>query len=371
MTTRKAAIACVLALLTTWPCAAQQSRFAPVAVDSDVSTDGAVDADGNTTSNIILDAVGSVRIADHLEAVVRPFLQRSATGDWNWQVWVAEVRYERAGRVGVRIDGGLIPSPVGYANLFLRPHLNPTIAQPASLFQPLPQVQAGAPRATLLGAVYANGGSVTVSGAHWDARAALIDTSPLRSRRTFGTYLNNPPRFANVVVGAGVTPFVGFRVGASVTHGGWLKDYENPTIDYGGSYGPAYSPVPRRDYNATVVNIESDFSYRYTQLGGEWTRDSIETSGGTAVASGWFVQGRQTLAPRWFASGRLERISAPTSPLAGSRVTQQLTGFEEVLGFRVTREITIRAGHRARETFGTTGYDHAAEVSIVWWRRWM
>ena len=46
------------------------------------------------------------------------------TGEWNNQVWVAAVRYERRGRIGVRIDGGLIPSPVGYANMLLRPHLN-------------------------------------------------------------------------------------------------------------------------------------------------------------------------------------------------------------------------------------------------------
>ena len=36
----------------------------------------------------------------------------------------------------------------------------------------------------------------------------------MRTRRIFSR--TNPPRFANAVVGAGVTPFVGFRVGASI-----------------------------------------------------------------------------------------------------------------------------------------------------------
>ena len=41
------------------------------------------------------------------------------------------------------------------------------------------------------------------------------------------------------------------------------------------------------------------------------------------------------------------------------------------LGFRVTPEITLRAGHRARQGFGRPGYDHTISASIVWWRRWL
>ena len=90
------------------------------------------------------------------------------------------------GRVpmGVRIDGGLLGSPVGLANLTVRrPHLNPTISQPASLFSPLPAVEVRGPRGNLLGAIYPFGGQVTVSGARWDARAAVIDTSPASTAR--------------------------------------------------------------------------------------------------------------------------------------------------------------------------------------------
>ena len=43
---------------------------------------------------------------------------------------------------------------------------------------------------------------------------------------------------------------------------------------------------------------------------------------------------------------------------------------EELIGFRVSPEITIRGGHRARETFGRSTFVHAAEVSIVWSKRW-
>src|SRR3982751_5307952 len=103
-----------IALLWALPCAAQQAELSPVAIDTAVETDQAVDQNGNTATGVILDSVISVHLGRHLDAVTRPFAQRlSNTGEWNRQIWVAEVRYERPGRVGVRVDGGLIPSPVG------------------------------------------------------------------------------------------------------------------------------------------------------------------------------------------------------------------------------------------------------------------
>ena len=120
--------------------------------------------------------------------MIRPWAQRQASGDWNKQIWVAAVRYQRPGPIGLRVDAGLIPSPVGLANLMLRPQLNPTVSLPASLFQALPSTEVGRPRATLLGAVYAYGANATVSGDRWDARAAVIDTSPLRTRRIFAQH---------------------------------------------------------------------------------------------------------------------------------------------------------------------------------------
>lgn len=286
--------------------------------------------------------------------MVRPWAQRQPNGDWNRQIWVAAVRYQRPGTIGLRVDAGLIPSPVGLANLMLRPQLNPTVSLPASLFQPLPASEAGAPRTTLLGAVYAYGASATVSGAKWDARGAVIDTSPLRTRRVFSS--TNPPRFDNIVVGGGVTPVVGLRVGGSVTHGGWLRPIEDPMME-------------ARD--ATIITVESEYSFRYTKVLGEWVRDIMETSGGRQVSSGWFVQGQQTLTPRWFVAGRVEHIAAPALTLLGTIDEQRLDGTEETIGFRVTPEVTFRLDHRARRTFGRPTFDQQVAVSAVWWRRWL
>lgn len=335
---------------------AQQAEPSRFAIDTIAALDESVDQDGNFGTGVVLDAVLSADLGGGFEAIVRPFVQRlAATREWNRQIWVATVRYERRGDVGIRIDAGLIPSPVGLANLMLRPHHNPTISLPSSLFTTLPPIELPSTRTTLLAGLYPYGVNVSLSGTHWDARAAIIDTSPLRSRRIFAQA--NPPRFTNVVIGGGMTPVVGLHVGASLTRGGWLKAGERPTVTV--------------DRDATIVTVETDFSIRHTRLMAEWVRDVLETASGNVEASGWFAQLQQTITPRWFAAARVERISSPSVTPVGTLVDQDLTGTEEVVGYRVTPEITIRAGHRARRGFGRPGFDHQAQISIVWWKRWM
>jgi hypothetical protein len=341
-------------LLAAAPATAQQARPSMLAIDSSVSVDTTVDANGNHVSSVFLDSLSMADFGHGLQAMFRPQVQRlAASGEWNRQIWVAALRYERAGRVGVRIDGGYIPSPIGLANLTLRPHLNPTIAQPAELFTSVPSLELRGPRVNLLGGIYPLGAQATVSARHWDGRVAVMDNSPLRLRRVFGQV--NPPRFTNVVLGGGVTPIVGLRIGASVTQGGWMRAGESPTITASRS--------------ARIVTMESELAFRHTSLASEWVHDALETSFGDRTAAGWYVQGAQTLAPRWFVAGRVERIRTTLPLLAGPEQTLKST--EQTLGFRITPEITLRVSHRGREAFGATRYAHTGAVSVVWYKRWL
>lgn len=351
-----AALALVLATASATPAVAQESRPLPIAIDSNAAVDQAFNSDGTRArAGFLFDAFISAELGKGFEVVTRPFVQRLPSGEWNRQIWLAEVRYERHGRLGVRAEAGLIPSPIGLANLTLRPSLNSTIAQPSSLFTALPAVEAGAPRINLLGPVYPYGASVTVSGSWWDARTAVIDTSPLRTRRVFAS--TNPPRFGTVVVGGGITPVVGLRVGVAMARGAWWRAQEAGVAD---------------DRDSTVVTVEGEYAVRYTKVAAEWVRDSLQTRMGHEAATGWFIQGQQTLTPRWFAAARVERISAPTAaPLPNGADARHLNGTEETIGYRLTPEITLRASHRARRVFAQTDYLHQATVSLVWWRRWI
>jgi hypothetical protein len=360
--------ALTVATLLASPCFAQQARSDAVSIETSASVDTAVDQTGTATTGTVMDSVVSVGLGRGFEATVRPWAMRTTTMTaWNRQIWLATLRYQRTGRrISLRVDGGLIPSPVGLANMMLRPTLNPTIGLPASLFQGLPQFEVKAPRSTLLGALYPYGVSGTVSAKHWDARLAVIDTTPLRSRRVFAQ--TNPPRFANVVLGAGVTPVVGLRIGASVTRGGWRRASEVPGAVVAIDSGSA----PTSSYAARVVTVEAEYAVRHTNLAGEWIRDSIDIATSRSIApSGWFAQGQQTLTPRWFAAGRVERLTAPALLPSGAYETRRFSGVESVVGFRLTPELAVRGGHRAREAFGRASFDHAAIASLVWSKRWM
>lgn len=133
--------------------------------------------------------------------------------------------------------------------------------------------------------------------------------------------------------------------------------------------GAGESPATTHTRDATVATIESELSFRHTSLAGEWVHDSLETSLGNRVARGWYVQGMQTLAPRWFVAARVERLNT-TLPLTAA-VQQHFNASEQTVGFRLTPELTLRASHRLIERFGTTGFGHTGAVSIVWYRRWM
>jgi hypothetical protein len=63
-----------------------------------------------------------------------------------------------------------------------------------------------------------------------------------------------------------------------------------------------------------------------------------------------------------------------TSPAAAlvpgaDPLDQNFTGFEETLGYRLTTDVTLRASHRARQSFGADSYGHTVAVSMVWWKR--
>jgi len=363
-----------IALAAAVPCSAQQARADAVSIETSAAVDTAVGSNGTATTGTVVDAIAAMGLGRGFEAIARPWAQRlGTTKDWNPQIWLATLRYQRPGRVSLRVDGGLIPSPVGLATMELRPTINPTIGMPASLFTSLPAFEPKMPRTTLIGALYPYGVAATASTTHWDARVAVIDTTPMRMRMVISD--KNPPRFANVVIGGGVTPMIGLRVGGSVTHGGWQSAAESGASAYaaaGGTLAVPGAATSGDECDATVVTVESQYAFRFTSLAGEWVREAIETSTRrTVTPSGWFIQGQQTLSARWFAAARIDRMTSPALLPSGAFQQQRYSGVEETIGYRLTPEVTVRAGHRAQRGFGRDAFSHAATVSIVWAKRWI
>ena len=109
--------------------------------------------------------------------------------------------------------------------------------------------------------------------------------------RFFGS--NKPPRLLNTVAGFGVTPRVGLRFGAAVAQGAYASVEE-------------FTNRPPGDRDATMVQVEGEWSFGYTRIVGEWVKSVIETARADSKTQGYWMEATQTLSPRLFAAGRFD-----------------------------------------------------------------
>ena len=281
-------IGILIIVMTPRVAAAQTSRFA---LDAVAAVDGDAGSQVERHSVAWFDVFGAARIANGLDFRARPVVfRRSFNGTWQTQMYELALRYERPGKIGVRIDGGVFPSPIGLAILENRPDKNPVISQHSTLYLPIPrQIEPTTPTTWLIAAAYPLGAKLTISGAKWDARVAVTDHSPIRGRPFIGD--NKPLRQANVVAGVGFTPYIGVRFGAAFASGNYADASE-------------VRDQARGDRHATVVQVEGEWSFRYTRIAGEylWTKRALATQDAT-VDGGW-IEFTQTVHPRVFVATR-------------------------------------------------------------------
>ena len=258
---------------------------------------------------MVFDATATVRLTDTLDVIVRPWIRRLPGGDWSKEMYQLQVRYQPATRLPLRIDAGIISSPLGIIALEMRPDRNPLIGSPSYYFSPLPSFDGRFDRVQLLSGGYPLGAMASVSGQKWDARAGVTDGTPARNRKMMSS--NRPPAEPQLVMGGGVTPMPGLRLGAGYAHG----IYREPTE------ASASAPVPQTEAkSATVFNLEGEYAVGYTRIAGEWILDHFETVTTTpAVARGFLLEAVRTLSPRWYVAGRVTRASTPVFT-AGTRV---------------------------------------------------
>jgi hypothetical protein len=349
-----AVFACVLALTSARASAQPQpvGRVAIEAVAAVASTSQAAD-----DPFVWLDLATTVRVGHGVDVVIPPYARRLPGGDWDALLYQAQIRYQPTETL--RIDAGVITSPIGLGTLELRPDLNPVVSYPFYYFSPLPRFDQFANQVQVLSGGYPLGALVSWSQGPWDARAGVTDGTPTRSRDVFEA----PSPMPQFVAGGGVTPITGLRIGAGLAAGKYRASSET---DF---FSGAVDTGPVTNANALVFNLEGEYAFRYTRISGEWIRDRFETDTGNAVSYGYFVQGVQTLTPRWFAATRLTGASAPVRLVAA--LTQRTRSAAEVTaGFRLTPTLTLKAGYQAARAYGSTDWSHAAVWSAVWSQRW-
>jgi hypothetical protein len=307
-----------------------------------------------------IDIFAAVRVTDGLDIVARPVItRRTFDGEWQKQMYQLGLRYEHQaeapGKLGLRFEVGQLPSPIGIGVLENRADVNPVVSQHSAYYLSLPRVNPEIPRTYLIAGTYPFGAQATVSGRGWDARVAAIDGSPIRGRNMMGS--NKPPRLLNVVAGFGVTPRVGLRVGAAVARGAYASVNE-------------VADKSRGNRDATMVQVEGEWSFGYTKIVGEWVRSVMQTSRADAQTNGFWVEATQTLSPRFFVAGRADaQYFDYQRPSITEMERQRYDRYEGILGFRLSRDLTLRGGYLVRKGYVVFHWDDQVIGSIVWQRK--
>ena len=341
-----AAACCLASWASPGVALAQESRTARVSADTVVS---ASMLSGNDRPGVMFDLTGRMELGHGTTLVIRPWAWRRPDATWTAQWYQLQIRYQSRTRIPLRVDAGIITSPLGLNTLQMRADLNPTIAPVFYYVAPLPRFESTFDRLNALSAGYPLGAIASASGAKWDVRGGVIDGTPARQRAPGQS--DQPPAMAQAILGGGISPAAGMRMGFGWAHGGFRRATETS---------------PRG--TATVFNIEAEYAFNQTRLSGEWVQDRFHAAPQTYTSRSFYTQALQTITPRLFGAGRVVRTQSP--PFFVSGLIAHRTAVELTAGYRVTTDWTVRGGYVRERPYNGPDWDNQAAVSIVWARRW-
>jgi hypothetical protein len=344
----------LLALAATSPAAAQTSdRWT---LDSAIGVSKWEGQGAADRPDVVIDFTAAARIGNGWSAYVRPWFRKASSSPYDFakEIYQAALQHERTGAVSTRFEVGYILSPIGLGMMDMRPDTNPTIAPHLSYLIPMPPFERGVPSSMPIASSYPFGAQITATMGTIDVHAAAL-TSPPNRMFVVGAAQPNPTSRPVIVVGGGITPRTGLRIGAGYADSTYARASEITT-------------AARGDRRSRLMTLEGDLAVNYTRVTGEVALNRLDTNGGHVSATSWFVQGQQTLAPRWFVAGRLEGANAAPSVIGIA--APRLRMAEATVGYRLSPEFTLRGAYSTRRTYFSPATNHQAGVSIVWARRW-
>jgi hypothetical protein len=326
-------------------------------VDSAVSINRFAGQHAADQPDIVVDITATARLGKGWVAYARPWFRRASTDPYavSKEIYQAALEYQRSGPLSTRVDLGYILSPIGLGLLDMRPDTNPTIMPHLSYLVPMPSFDAAAPATLPIASSYPLGGQITLSTSKWDARAAVTSAPPNRSF-VLGAATPNPLSRPTYVAGGGLSPKNGLRIGAAYAAGVYATTNE-------------LTQLPATGRHLHMMSLEGEYAFGYTKIAGEVTHDTLELSTGHVVATEWFLQGVQTLSPRWFVAARHEGANAP--PRSVGKPAPTLRVSEMTGGFRMSTDFTLRTSVLRRKMYFSPVIDWQVGASLVWARRWM
>lgn len=327
------------------PAAAQPLSAPAFGVDVQVAAAATADA-GEVSATVVADTFAGIEWTA-VKLVVRPVSRRFASGEWHHDLYQLALRYERTGRLPLRVEAGYLAPVIGLAGLRSRPAQVLPLEYAPHYFVPLPRLEPGAPPVRPVTTPYPLGMVAATGGTRWDVRGGVVDASPVRRRGVIDT--GGAVLSPQAVVGGGWSPATGLRFGATYVRGAYDRRGEGPT---------------RISRSASVTAFEVEAERRHTALTGELVRSRFEIAGGAVASTAGFVEVRHALSARWTVAGRYDGAVAPRRAVATGSVGSRLDTVQGVASFRLTRDVAVRAGVVRTRTYYAPWHT-AGGVSLV------
>ena len=179
-------------------------------------------------------------------------------------------------------------------------------------------------------------------GTHFDYRAALVSLPT-----THDNYTPGPTQRLRPAIGAGVTPFVGFRLGGSFTVGPYLNRDISPTLLAGKTW---------TDFTQTVMALDLAFARGYLETHAEGARGTYQVPGRADITGfTYYGEAKYTFTPRFYLAARAERNNYPSIRPTTTGFASRLWDFEDGelgAGFRASRSTLLKASVRADRWWG-------------------
>jgi len=242
-------------------------------------------------------------------------------GDYNGELELFLLRYSSRTQSPFTLEAGKITTPIGSFPERRFADTNPLIGDPATYLTDYPY------------------GFVAYGRVSTFDYAASVMSLPLRN----GAYSLDADHTPRPALAAGITPVVGFRLGAFATRGPYLSDEISDLLPPGSRW---------RDFDQNILGFEFHLTRGYLVLNGEFAASSYEipTHSATEHGRSWYLEGRYTLTPRLFTALRLEQSDYPfLLPInmyywVGEPVT--LYDYEAGMGYRLTPWTLVKVSYR-------------------------
>lgn len=185
---------------------------------------------------------------------------------------------------------------------------------------------------------YPLGAEVSGETSHFDYRAALVSLPS-----DHANYVPTATARLRPAIGAGFTPMVGFRIGASATVGSYLNSSLASTQLAGKSWS---------DYHQRVLAFDLAYAHGYLETHAEYAWGNYDVPGRASSIGGptYYGEAKYTLTPRFFVAARVERNDYPfIRSFGGPTWVAKLTDFadgEVGVGYRLTASALLKASFR-------------------------